>query len=61
MPVLDASQQQIDDTKNKIASVMEQALRTAGARRLRNPPDLQEADVTLIRFAAASGALGMAR
>ena len=30
-------------------------------RRLRNPLDRQETDVTSIRFAAASGALGMAR
>jgi hypothetical protein len=31
------------------------------AIRMRNPLDRQETDVTLIRFAAASGALGMAR
>ena len=32
-----------------------------GDGNMRNPLDRQETDVTLIRFAAASGALGMAR
>ena len=56
MPIISSLQTSGVTSRRGIANAL-----NCRAIRMRNPLDRQETDVTLIRFAAASGALGMAR